>query len=246
MSRSTKLFLDIGLGAVVPILVLNYLTGPLGTVPAYLLSALIPVAWVAIDLLFITRRFNFITAYLGAGAILRGVLAFWFVDGAQYAFKDTAAGFITIAVFGGSLFIGRPALGAFVAQGLAPDTAAREASLNRLLRERTVARRLVLGTALVTVVNVLTSVVNYFLNLSIVVAPFGTEAFNLQVAQVNAITRLAIGIPEFLAVGGAIGFAIAAIFAQVPEAANGGDFWAAVERREENAVLPGSSSSGGL
>lgn len=241
MNRSTKLALDILIGAVIPILILTYLTRPLGTIPAYLLSALIPVGWVAIDLLFITRRFNFITSYLGASAILRGLLAFWFVDGAQYALKDTAGGVLTVAVFGGSLLLGRPALRAFVAQGLAPDTPAREATLNRLFAERTVARRLVFGTVLVAAVNVITSAVNYWLNLNIVTAPFGTEDFNAQVAQVNAITRLAIGIPEFFAVGGAIALAIYALYAHVPEAARGGDFWEAVERHERDAARTDTS-----
>ncbi len=237
MNRSTKLILDIALGAVIPILILTYLTGPLGSVPAYLLSALIPVGWVAIDLLFVTRRFNFITSYLGAGAILRGLLAFWFVSGAQNALKDTAGGLLTVAVFAGSLLLGRPALRAFVAQGLAPATPAQEASLYRLFSERTVARRLVIGTALVAGVNVVTSAINYWLNLAIVVAPFGTEAFNAQVAQVNAITRLAIGIPEFIVVGGSIALAIQALYAHVPEAASGGDFWQAVAQREGDTAL---------
>lgn len=237
MNRSTKLMLDIALGAVIPILILTYLTSPLGTVPAYLLSALIPVGWVAIDLLFITRRFNFITSYLGANAILRGLLAFWFVDGARYALKDTAGGFLTVAVFAGSLLLGRPALRAFVAQGLAPATPVQEASLHRLFAQQTVARRLVLGTAFVAVVNVITSGVNYWLNLAIVTASFGTEAFNAQVAQVNAITRLVIGIPEFIAVGGAIALVIQALYRYVPDAANGGDFWAVVARHEGEAAL---------
>ncbi|MDP8951437.1 MAG: hypothetical protein M3N18_04215 [Actinomycetota bacterium] len=53
MSRSAKLALDVLLGAVVPILVVSYLSGPLGAVPAYLISALIPVSWVVVDLFFL-------------------------------------------------------------------------------------------------------------------------------------------------------------------------------------------------
>ena len=75
ISRSLKLTLDVLLGAVVPILVLSYLSDPLGAVPAYLISALIPVGWVLADLIFITRRFNFITGVLGLNAIVRGLLA---------------------------------------------------------------------------------------------------------------------------------------------------------------------------
>jgi hypothetical protein len=89
ISRSLKLALDVLLGAVVPILILSYLSDPLGPVPAYLLSALVPVGWVLADLSLVSRRFNFITAFLGLSAIVRGLLAFWFVDGALYALKDT-------------------------------------------------------------------------------------------------------------------------------------------------------------
>ena len=58
------------MGAVVPILVLSYLSDPLGAILAYLVSALIPVGWVLVDLLFVTRRFNFITGFLGLSAIV--------------------------------------------------------------------------------------------------------------------------------------------------------------------------------
>jgi intracellular septation protein A len=108
------------LGAVVPILVLSYLSDPVGAVPAYLLSALVPVVWVLADLILVSRRFNFITAFLGLNAIVRGLLAFWFVDGAFYAFKDTVGSILIVLVFGGSLLLGRPLLGAFVAQALDP------------------------------------------------------------------------------------------------------------------------------
>ncbi len=76
MNRSLKLALDILLDAVVPILVLSYLSEPLGAVPAYLPLALVPMGWVVVDLLFVTRRLNFITAFLGLNALVRGLLAF--------------------------------------------------------------------------------------------------------------------------------------------------------------------------
>ncbi len=113
MNRSLKLALDILLGAVVPILVLSYLSGPLGAVPAYLISALVPVGWVAADLFFVTKRLNFITAFLGLNAVVRGLLAFWFVDGALFALKDSAGSAVTVGVLGGSLLLGHPALRAF-------------------------------------------------------------------------------------------------------------------------------------
>jgi hypothetical protein len=73
----------------------------------------------------LSRRFNFITAFLGLNAIVRGLLAFWFVDGALYALKDTVGSILIVLVFGGSLVLGHPLLGAFVAQALDPRTPSR-------------------------------------------------------------------------------------------------------------------------
>jgi hypothetical protein len=170
----------------------------MGAVPAYLLSALIPVGWVLADLFLLSRRFNFITAFLGLNAIVRGLLAFWFVDGALYAFKDTVGSILIVLVFGGSLVWGHPLLGAFVAQALDPRTPEQEASLERLFAERPVARTLLISTAGLALLNAATAAINFVLNLRIVSAPFGTGEFNSQVARVNALTRLTLSVPEFL------------------------------------------------
>jgi hypothetical protein len=145
----------------------------MGAVPAYLLSALIPVGWVLGDLLFLSKRFNFITAFLGLNAIVRGLLAFWFVDGALYALKDTVGSILIVLVFGGSLLLGRPVLGAFVAQALDPRTPEQEASLARLFAERPVARTLLISTAGLTLLNAVTAAINFVLNVWIVTAPSG-------------------------------------------------------------------------
>jgi hypothetical protein len=216
MNRWVKLTLDILMGAVIPIAVLSYLSGPLGEVPAYLLSALIPVAWVAIDLLFITRRFNVITSYIGLTAIVRGLLAFWFVDGVLFAFKDSIGYVVGLVVFAGSLLIGRPLAGEFVAQALNPDTPQRNQQLAQLYSEMHVRKALVEGTLIMLVVNVVLGLINFWLNWQIVVAPFGSEEFNVQVAQVNAITRLALGIPDFLVTGFVIYRIFGALYRDLP------------------------------
>ena len=236
MSRSTKLILDILLGAVVPILVLSYLTDTLGAVPTYLLAALIPVGWVFVDLFFVTRRLNFITGFLGLNAMVRGLLAFWFVDGLLYALKDTAGSVIVVLVFGGSLLVGHPVVRAFAAQSLDPRTPAQESALEKLFRERPVARAMVWGTVLLAVVNAATGVANFLLNLRIVTAPFGTETFNTQVAQVNAITRIALGIPEFATWGVALSLVYYAIYTRLPQAPGKHDFWDRIELREARTV----------
>ena len=232
MNRSVKLALDVLLGAVVPILVLSYLSGPLGAVPAYLVSALIPVGWVVADLLFITKRLNFITAFLGLSALVRGLLAFWFVDGFLFALKDSAGSAVTVLVFGGSLLVGRPAVRAFAKQSLDPRTPEQASALRELFAERPVARALVLGTTILAAVHAAAGAANFLLNLSIVTAPFGTAEFNEQVAAVNAITRLALGIPEILATGFAIWLVFRALYSLLPGIPGEKTFWDLVWQRE--------------
>lgn len=225
------------MGAVVPILVLSYLSDSLGAIPAYVVSALIPVGWVLIDLFFVTRRFNFITGFLGLSAIVRGLLAFWFVDGALYALKDSVGGILTALIFAGSLAVGRPLVGAFVAQGLDPRTPEQETSLKRLFGEPPIARTLWVSTAVLALLNGATSAANFLFNLWIVTASFGTGEFNLQVAQVNAITRLVLGIPEFVAVGFAIWWVIyslhSRLYSELPRGIGKKDFWDLVKVSEE-------------
>jgi hypothetical protein len=239
INRSLKLALDVLLGAVVPILVLTYLSGPLGAVPAYLVSALVLVGWVLADLSLVSRRFNFITAFLGLNAIVRGLLAFWFVDGALYALKDTVGGILVVLVFGGSLLVGRPLLGAFVAQALDPRTPEQAASLERLFAERPVARTLLISTAGLALLNAATAAINFVLNLWIVTAPFGTGEFNSQVARVNALTRLTLGVPEFVVMGLAIWWIIyslhSRLYSRLTNVGGRRDFWELVEAQGKGA-----------
>ena len=208
--------------------------------PAYLLSALIPVGWVLADLLLVSRRFNFITAFLGLNAIVRGLLAFWFVDGALYALKDTAGGILIVLAFGGSLLLGRPLLGAFVAQALGPRTPWQEASLERLFAERPVARTLLITTAGLTLLNAATAAINFLLNLWMVTASFGTGEFNAQVARVNAVTRVALGLPEALVMGLAIWWVIyslhSRLYSRLTDIDGQKDFWELVEAQEKRTA----------
>lgn len=235
MSRTTKLILDIAIGAVIPILILNNLSKPMGAPTAYVIAALIPVAWVFIDLFAITRRFNFITSYIGLTAVVNGALAFWFVDGLRYALKDTAGLFVSVLIFGGSLLVGKPIILYFLKQTLNPDTPKREQSLDELVGTPSVRRSVVLGTAIITIATAITAAINIFLNLTNVTAAFGTDAFNQQVAYVNAISRILYPLLNFLSFGGALWFIYRALYMQLPieegKSPFESDFWELVERR---------------
>ncbi|MBC8074991.1 MAG: hypothetical protein H7Y32_02865 [Chloroflexales bacterium] len=236
MSRSTKLTLDIVLGAVVPVLILSYASRPLGSVAAYILAALVPVAWVFIDLLFITRRFNAITAFTGAGALVSGLLAFWFVDGALFALKDTAGIVLSLLIFAITMLAGRPLIKYFVVQALDPDTPERAAALDALIAERRVQRAFMAGTLVVVAVYAVLAVVNFYLNLNTVVAPFGSEEFNQQVARVNAITRIAFPLPSIIAISASIWLAYRALYMLLPSEEGKSqfesNFWRLVELRD--------------
>lgn len=237
MSKSLKLALDIVIGAVVPILILKYATAYLGTLEAYLVAALIPVAWVLIDLFAITRRFNFITSYVGASAIMRGALAFWYVDGAKFAFKDSASYLLALLVFGLSALTRSPVTQTIALQGIGPDTPEREQQMYRLLREPVVHRSVVRAALIVAAANMLAGIANYVINYRMVLAPFNTPEFNDQVANVNAITRVVLVLPDMIALFFAFSLMYKAMYSLLPEEdgkdpANG-DFWHLLQKRED-------------
>jgi hypothetical protein len=220
MKGGTKLTLDIVMGAVIPALILNFLSRPLGNITAYVLAAFVPVTYVLLDTFVISRRFNAITTYVALSSVITAILVFWFVDGVRYAFKDTLPLVVAVIVFLGSAAIGKPFMRFFAEQVfnqlLAPDTPEKHTKVNRLLTQPGVTRSYLLGSVVIGVQNILAGVVNFVLNINIVTASFNTEAFNSQVAQVNAITRVV-----FIAAGmGAMAIALwlvyRAIFSILP------------------------------
>ncbi len=249
MSKSLKLTLDILIGAVAPVLILKYGTAPLGTLPAYLAAALVPVAWVLLDLLVISRRFNFITSYGGASAVMRGALAFWYVDGALFAFKDSASYLLAFVVFGLSAIIGTPVTRSIALQGLDPDTPERADQMQRLLNEATVLRAMKQAALIIGFTNLGAGAANYLINLRMVTAPFSTPQFNDQVANVNAITRIVLVLPDMVALFFAFSLMYKAMYALLPASSekdpDAGEFWALLERREAALRLP-SDGQGSL
>ena len=216
MKGWTKLLLDIVMGAVVPIIILNNLTRPLGAPLAYVLAALVPVSYVLIDTFAISRRFNAITTYVASTAIMNGVLAFWFVDGWQYALKDTAGLIVAAGLFFSSLLLGRPMFEFFAAQVFQPDTQQKERAFRALCTKPVVRQGLIAATVIVGTANLMLGVINFLLNLNIVLAPFGTESFNAQVAQVNAITRVLFPVVSLGVFAGAFYLVYRAFFRVLP------------------------------
>jgi hypothetical protein len=245
MNNAIKLIIDIVMGAVVPIIILERFSGPdqLGAVPAYLLAAFVPLAWVLIDLFVVTKKFNFITSYVGFSSVVSGILAFWFVDGLLYAIKDTVGLLLRVVLFGGSVLIARPILKYFFIQALNPDTAEKSTALAHLFDDRSVERSFVQATWLVVIETALAAAFNFYLNLRFVLAAFGTEQFNQQVAYVNAITRVVLTLPSVIAFALAMWIMYRAVYRHLPSEEGKSqlesDFWDLVKQREASRMAQG-------
>jgi hypothetical protein len=197
---------------------------------------MIPVVWVLLDLLVITRRFNFITAFVGLTSLMRGALAFWYVDGLLFAVKDSVSYVVSFLVFGVTALLGSPVTRAIALQGLSPDTPEREQQMNRLLDEPTVGSAMKKAGILIGVTNLAAGAVNFVINYRMVLAPFNTPAFNDQVANVNAITRFVLVLPDMVAIFFAFSMMYKAMYALLPadDAVPGGanEFWTLLAERE--------------
>ena len=76
-------------------------------------------------------------------------------------------------------------------------------------------------------------------NLWMVGAPFGTGEFNAQVARVNALTQLTLGVPEFLVMGLMIWWVIyslhSRLYSRLPDVGGRRGFWELVEAQGKGA-----------
>ncbi len=239
MNPFLKLLLDLFFSAGLPIWILNTQTSTLGTVPAYLLAGFLPAAWIVLDLLVITRRFNVIAAYAASVGVGNAMLTLWFVDGLLYALRDSAAMWVNTLFFSGSALWGKPVTAYFLAQIFNPDTPARRTAFDQLLREPAIWNGLRRTALVVGGATLVLGVVNTGLNLWLVTAAFGTPEFNAQVAQVNAITRIALTVPMLLAVGWAVYQAQQQVYAHLPtepgKPQHESDFWRLMDLRAANS-----------
>ncbi|WP_102128098.1 VC0807 family protein [Deinococcus planocerae] len=163
--------------------------GTAGNIRAYLLAALIPVVYVLVDL-FVNRNVSPVALIGGAGAILSGGLAFWYVDGFWYAIKDSARSYLTGLLFLISAATSVPLFRVFLDAASIGEKPGDRAATQQAMRDPQIHRALALGTVAFAVVDLIGGVVNSVVNFDRVTARFGTDAFNAQIAEVNAIMRV--------------------------------------------------------
>ena len=134
------------------------------------------------------------------------------------------------------LLIARPILKYFFIQGLNADTPAKQQALDHLFQEPNVNASFVRSTWLVVVETAIAAAINFYLNLRMVLAAFGTETFNQQVAQVNAITRVVLSIPSIVVFMVAMWMMYRAVYRHLPSEEGKSqlesDFWHLVNMRE--------------
>ena len=161
-----------------------------GSITAYIVAALVPVTYTLFDVAR-TRVLNPITILAGSGALIGGALAFLRLTGTTYALKDSYHSIFLALVMGGSLIVGRPFFRVFFQSAMAPNTPDHKSMLERLFTNPRVRRALVLATAVILIEAVLIGALNFVVNKEIVLdRTFGSEVFNQQVANANAIMRL--------------------------------------------------------
>jgi hypothetical protein len=163
--------------------------GTTGNVRAYLLAALIPVAYVLWDL-GVNRNVSPVALIGGAGAIFSGALAFWYVDGFWYAIKDSARSYLTGILFLISAATSVPLFRVFLDAASIGEKPEDRAATQQAMRDPGVHRGLVLGTVVFAVVDLIGGVVNSVVNYARVTARFGSDDFNAQIAAVNAVMRV--------------------------------------------------------
>ena len=160
-----------------------------GNLHAYLLAALIPVAYVLWDIL-VNRNLSPVALLGGATALFSGALAFWYVDGFWYAVKDSARPLFTALFAFASAATAYPLFRIFLDAASIAESPQHRMATQVAMKSPGVARALVQATLAFGVVDLLGALVNSVVNYHIVVARFKTDAFNAQVAQANAVMRV--------------------------------------------------------
>nr|WP_281376972.1 VC0807 family protein [Deinobacterium chartae] len=205
-----------------------------GIYVAYVLAGLIPAIYILIDTAR-TRVLNPITMLAAASALIGGGLAFFRIDGWVFALKDSYASIVIALVTGVSLLIKKPFFEAFLKVALVPENDRHKALAARLFNDAYVRRTLLYATAVIFLEAVILGTANFLVNYRIVVASFGTEAFNAQVAQATAVMRLPSLIGTFIAYGFAfylVQYGVSRSFGDKAKLFEDG-FWEALEATEQ-------------
>ena len=193
-TRLLKFALDVLFTFVLPYALLNPrpfglpdLSRPLGTYGVYVLAGLLPTIYIVWDTAR-HRVLNPFAIFLLAGALSGAAVSFLKLDGVAFALKDALHSGLLVLICLVSLAVRRP-LFEFLFYGVvAPETPQQSGLLKVALAFPPVRRALAGATWLVALKALLLGVGSYLVAIHFVTLPFGTPAFNAQVATAHAIT----------------------------------------------------------
>lgn len=193
-NRLLKFALDVLFTFVLPYALLNPrpfglpdLTPWLGVYGVYVAAGLLPTIYIVWDTAR-HRVLNPFAIFLLAGALSGAVVSFLRLDGVAFALKDALHSGLLVLVCLLSLVVRRP-LFEFLFYGVvAPETPQQSRLLHVALAHPPVRRALAGATWLVALKALLLGLGSYLVAIHFVTLPFGTAAFNAQVAAAHALT----------------------------------------------------------
>ena len=163
------------------------LSGALGTYGVYVLAGFLPTIYIVWDTARHRVR-NPCAILLLAGALSGAAVSVLKLDGVAFALKDALHSGLLVLICLISLAVRRP-LFEFLFYGVvAPETPQQSQLLKVALAFPPVRRALARATWLVALKALLLGVASYLVALHFVTLPFGSAAFNAQVATAHAIT----------------------------------------------------------
>ncbi|GGJ71570.1 hypothetical protein GCM10008939_14940 [Deinococcus aquiradiocola] len=193
-TRIAKFGLDVLFTFVLPYALLNPrpfhlpdLTALLGVYGVYVLAGLLPTIYIVWDTAR-HRVLNPFAVFMLAGALSGAVVSFLRLDGVAFALKDALHSGLLVLVCLVSLAVRRPLFEFLFFGVVAPETPERSRLLSAALSQPAVRHALAGATWLVALKALLLGIGSYVVAIHYVTLPFGTPAFNAQVATAHAIT----------------------------------------------------------
>lgn len=186
---------ELAITIVAPSLVLMYGTRHLGTLPALGLALAFPVFWGVREGLR-RRKVNWMAVIGIVSALLTGTFGLLQLDSFWFAVKEGAvSGFIAVVV-AVSAWTRRPLIHVIVFDAALMDTARIERALDARGSRVAFEAALRQGTLMLAGTFVFSAVANYLLARWIITETAGTEAFNVQLGRLTALSYPLIALPS--------------------------------------------------
>ena len=197
--KKENILVNILMNIIIPTLILTKLSGPqhLGPVGGLLIALAFPIAYGLTDFVR-NRKINFFSALGIFSILLTGGIGILKLPTEYYAIKEAAIpaliGFVVLI----SIRTRYPLVKTFIYNDTILNVEKIAANLKQHNKTHTFERTLRIGSYLLAASFFLSSTLNYILAKIIVMSPAGTEAFNIEVGEMNAISFPVIAVPSMI------------------------------------------------